>query len=137
MGHFRVLRAHFMGMCGAALIALTAAAQSHARVSSLSIWHGDLDLGATCPKTTHQRDLQAVISMATEQHVIPRDLHRVLCQSMTANVPEDLNPLVLYPYASPELLFAYCKLTGNIIRTNPPQHRPPIPQPPPTLPTHN
>lgn len=129
MDHFRVPRAHFMGMCGGALIALTAAAQSHARVSSLSIWHGDLDLGATCPKTTHQRDLQAVISMATEQHVSPRDLHRVLCQSMTANVPEDLDPLVLYPYASPELLFAYCKLNGNIMRTNAAQYLPLIAQP--------
>jgi pimeloyl-ACP methyl ester carboxylesterase len=118
MDHFRVHKAHFMGMCGGALIAMAAAAQQPARVSSLSTWHGDLELGPTCPKTTHQRDLQALMSMATEQRVSPRDLHFVLCQSMTANVPDDLAPLVLYPYASPELLFTYCRLNGNIMQTN-------------------
>jgi pimeloyl-ACP methyl ester carboxylesterase len=48
---------------------------------------------------------------------------------MLANVPEDLAPLVLYPYATPELLFAYCKLNGNIMQTNAAQYLPLIMQP--------
>jgi 3-oxoadipate enol-lactonase len=118
MDHFGVHKAHFMGMCGGALIALAAAARQPARVSSLSIWHGDLELGSTYTKTTHQRDLQALMSMATEKRVSSGDLHFVLCQSMTVNVPDDLAPLVLYPYASPELLFTYCRLNGNIMQTD-------------------
>jgi pimeloyl-ACP methyl ester carboxylesterase len=129
MDHFRVRRAHFMGMCGGAIVALAAAARSPERVSSLSVWHGDFDLGDTCPKTNHQRDLQALMSMATERRVSPRDIHVVLCRSMLANVPEDLAPLVLYPYATPELLFAYCKLNGNIMQTNAAQYLPLIVQP--------
>lgn len=129
MDHFRVPRAHFLGMCGGALIALAAAAQSPARVASLSVWHGDLELGAKCSKTTHQRDLQALMAMAIEQRVSPRDLHFVLCQSMSANVPDDLAPLVLYPYASPELLFTYCRLNANIMQTNAGQYLPLIQQP--------
>lgn len=129
MDHFRVPQAHFMGMCGGALIALAAAAQAPERVSSLSVWHGDLELGSKCSKTTHQRDLQALMSMAIEQRVSPRDLHFVLCQSMSANVPDDLAPLVLYPYANPELLFTYCKLNANIMQTNAGQYLPLIQQP--------
>lgn len=118
MDHFGVRSAHFIGMCGGALIALRAAAQAPDRVSSLSLWHGDLDLGSSCPKTSHQRDLQALMAMATEQRISPRDLHAVLCQAVSAHVPDDLGPSILYPYARPDLLFTYCRLNGAIMRTS-------------------
>lgn len=111
-------RAHVMGMCGGAVIALTAAAQQPERISSLSLWHGDFDLGRGCPKTKHQRDLKALLDMATEGLVTPAALHRMLCDATLKSASPDLAHLVLYPYATPDLLFRYCKLNGSLMGTD-------------------
>ncbi len=50
MDHLGVDRAHLMGLCGGAVIAVTAAARQPERVASMSLWHGDFELGPDCPK---------------------------------------------------------------------------------------
>ncbi|MGM1062352.1 alpha/beta fold hydrolase, partial [Saccharothrix sp. Mg75] len=107
---FGVPSAHVAGMCGGALLALAAAAELPDRVDSLSLWHGDFDLGDDAPKTDHQRNLQALMGMAAEDRETAAVVHDVLLQNALAGVPADLAHLVLYPYASKELFFRYCRL---------------------------
>lgn len=115
MDHFGAATAHVGGLCGGAVIALRATARQPHRVSSLSLWFGDFDLGPGTPKTDHQRNLQALMGMATEARVSASAIHTVLCQSVLDSVPPDLAHLVLYPYVTPELLFRYCQLNGDIM----------------------
>ncbi|MDQ2583619.1 alpha/beta fold hydrolase [Saccharothrix yanglingensis] len=107
---FSVPSAHVAGMCGGALLALAAAAELPGRVDSLSLWHGDFDLGDDAPKTDHQRNLQALMGMAAQDRETAAAVHEVLLQNALAGVPADLAHLVLYPYASRELFFRYCRL---------------------------
>ncbi|SNY24395.1 alpha/beta fold hydrolase [Paractinoplanes atraurantiacus] len=118
MDHFGVAAAHVAGLCGGAVIALAAAARAPERVSSLSLWHGDFEVGRDDFKTDHQINLQALMAMATRGRVNASGIHAVVCQTMTGSVPEDLAHLVLYPYATPELLFRYCQLNGAIMGTD-------------------
>jgi 3-oxoadipate enol-lactonase len=115
MDRFAVGSAHVVGLCGGAVVAVCAAAAEPDRISSLSLWHGDFDLGPDTPKTDHQRNLQALMGMATRTRVSASAIHATLCHSMSQNVPPDLAHLVLYPYATPELLFRYCQLNGAIM----------------------
>jgi 3-oxoadipate enol-lactonase len=115
LDHFGVASAHVAGLCGGAVIALTAAADRPDRVSSLSLWHGDFELGDDRLKTDHQRNLQALMTMATQARVSATGVHAVLCQSIAQSSPPDLAHLVLYPYATAGLLFRYCQLNGAIM----------------------
>lgn len=45
-------------------------------------------------------------------------LHKLFQQSMMINVRADLAHLVLYPYATPEVLYRYAKLNGSIMHTD-------------------
>jgi len=118
MDHFSVPAAHVAGLCGGAVIALAAAAAHPRRVASLSLWHGDFELGDDALKTDHQRNLQALMLMATRSRVSVAGIHAVLCQAISASTPPDLAHLVLYPYATAELLFRYCQLNGAIMGTD-------------------
>jgi 3-oxoadipate enol-lactonase len=119
MDHFGVERAHLMGLCGGAVVAVTAAARSPERVSSLSLWHGDFELGAACPKTTHQQDVKQVMMMAGKSRGQAASLHKLFCRpSVLQSTRADVAHLVLYPYASGELLFRYGRLNGDIMDTN-------------------
>ena len=115
MDHFGVSSAHVVGLCGGAVIALAAARRVPHRVTSLSLWHGDFDLGPDTPKTDHQRNLQALMAMATQARVSAAAIHMVLSSAMLDTVPPDLAHLVLYPYVTPERLFRYCQLNGAIM----------------------
>ena len=115
MDHFDATAAHIAGFCGGAVVALAAAARQPDRVTSLSLWHGDFDLGPDTPKTDHQRNLQGLMAMATRTRVSASGVHAVLCQSMVDSVPPDLAHLVLYPYATPEVLLRYCQLNGALM----------------------
>src|SRR5262249_26258464 len=42
-------------------------------------------------------------------------VHAVLCQAILAKVAPELAHLVLYPYATPDLLFRYCRLNWSIM----------------------
>jgi pimeloyl-ACP methyl ester carboxylesterase len=118
MDHFAVQSAHVMGLCGGAAIALKAAAAQPARVCSLSLWHGDFNLGVNSPQTTHQRHLRALMTIGSGSRSQAVSLHKLFQQSMMINVRADLAHLVLYPYATPEVLFRYAKLNGSIMHTD-------------------
>ena len=115
MDHFGVADAHVAGLCGGAVVALEAAAAEPGRISSLSLWHGDLDLGPDTPKTDHQRNLQALMELAAGSAEDAARLHAVVCQAILQSVPPDLAHLVLYPYVTPELLHRYSRLNGAIM----------------------
>ncbi|MEV6862099.1 alpha/beta hydrolase [Streptosporangium subroseum] len=118
MDHFGVRQAHLMCLCGGAVIGLAAAARDADRVSSLSLWHGDFELGPDGPKTHHQQNLKALMEMAATSPERAAAIHPVLCRTMLTTVPPGLAHLVVYPYATPELLFRYCRLNGSIMDTD-------------------
>ncbi|MET9482771.1 alpha/beta hydrolase [Streptomyces sp. NPDC006638] len=108
-------RAHVVGLCGGAVPAVTAAALHLDRITSLSLWHGDFDLGPDSPKTDHQRNLQALMAMACSDPGLAATIHETLCRSLGDNVPADLAHLVLYPYATAELFARYCALNSAVM----------------------
>ncbi len=118
MDHFGVKTAHLMGLCGGAVIAIQAAAAHPARVSSMSLWHGDFELGPDSPKTAHQRNLKALITMAGEGRAQAASIHKLFQRSILANLRPDMAHIVLYPYATAEMLFRYGKLNGSIMSTD-------------------
>jgi 3-oxoadipate enol-lactonase len=109
--------AHLMGLCGGAAMALGAAASP--RVRSLSLWHGDYELGGDAPKTQHQRDVHALLTMAGRSRRSAAGLHELFRKPATlAKMPPDLAPYLLYPYANAELLYRYGRLNGAIMGTD-------------------
>src|SRR5258708_39453800 len=50
MDHYGVYRAHVVGLCGGAVIALAASALEPGRISSLSLWHGAYELASGSPR---------------------------------------------------------------------------------------
>jgi 3-oxoadipate enol-lactonase len=116
MDHFAVQRAHVMGICGGAVIALAAASARPERVASLSLWHGDYELGADCPKTQHQEDVQMLMQTARRSHAAAASLRKMFISPATLEgLREDLAHLLLYPYATAELFFRYAHLNGSIM----------------------
>jgi 3-oxoadipate enol-lactonase len=116
MDHFGVGFAHVMGLCGGAVIALIASSVAPERVSTLSLWHGDYELGSNCPKTRHQQDLLMLMSMASESRKQAASLQKLFIKpSVLNNMRADVAHLILYPYATGELLFRYAKLNGRQI----------------------
>ncbi|WP_433618259.1 alpha/beta fold hydrolase [Dactylosporangium sp. CA-139114] len=126
MDHFGVGRAHLMGLCGGAVIALDAAVRWPARFTSMSLWHGDFELGPVAPKTDHQRNLQALLDMARQGRAGSAAVHRVLSNSLVEQLPEDMAHLVIYPYATGELWYRYSLLNGAIMATDVRGHLPRI-----------
>ncbi|MBA2895420.1 alpha/beta fold hydrolase [Nonomuraea soli] len=118
MDHFDVRTAHLMCLCGGAVIGLAAAHRDPARVSSLSLWHGDFAAVAAAEKTHHQQNLVALMDMGAADRDRAAAIHPVLCQTMLSTVPPDLAHLVVYPYATADLLFRYCRLNGEIMKTD-------------------
>jgi pimeloyl-ACP methyl ester carboxylesterase len=119
MNHFGVESGHVMGLCGGAVIALASSSMQPERVSSLSLWHGDYELGPNCPKTNHQQDLELLISMAGKSRKQAMSLQKLFTKpSILAKIRADVAHLILYPYATGELLFRYAKLNGSIMTYN-------------------
>jgi 3-oxoadipate enol-lactonase len=118
MDHFGVSGAHLMGLCGGAVIAISAAAALPERVSSLSLWHGDFELGPGCQKTKHQKDLKAFMSAASAGRPLAAQIHKMFSQNASRNFNDDLAYLVLYPYANAELLYRYGKCNGTIMHAD-------------------
>jgi len=117
MDHHGVATAHFMGLCGGAVIALRAAADQPGRASSLSLWHGDFS-GSPGPTTSHQENLKALMAIASQSREDAEAINAALSQAATAEVPPELADLVSYPYRSPELFYRYCVLTGATMNTD-------------------
>jgi pimeloyl-ACP methyl ester carboxylesterase len=113
---FDVEAAHVVGLCGGAAVALAAGS---ARVRSLSLWHGDYELGPDVPKTRHQQDVQSLMLMAGRRRERAAGLHALLCRPATLeNLRADLAHELIYPYASAELLYRYGRLNGAIMTTD-------------------
>ncbi len=103
---------HLMGLCGGAAVALAAAARRPDRVSSVSLWHADLELGTEADKTDHQINLQALLDVGGESRETAAWLRDRLTSGPMTGVPERIGPLVVRPYATTELFYRYAKLTG-------------------------
>jgi len=103
---------HLMGFCGGAALALAASAQRPDRVSSLSLWHADLELGDEAAKTDQQINLRALLDLAGESRDTAAWLREKLTSGPMTGVPERIGPLVVRPYATTELFYRYAKLTG-------------------------
>ncbi|OLR94822.1 alpha/beta fold hydrolase [Actinokineospora bangkokensis] len=123
-------RAHLLGLCGGAVLAVLLAHRDPARVSSLSLWHGDFDLGDEAPKTDHQRNLVALMAVAARDAAKAASVHAVLAHTMLGATPPHLAHLVLLPYARPDLLHHYCTRNGAIMAAD---LRPHLDLPHPTL----
>ncbi|GAA2197888.1 alpha/beta hydrolase [Streptomyces bangladeshensis] len=108
--------AHVMGLCGGAVVALAAAATAGPRVSSLSLWHGDYDLGDAAPRTEHQRDMQAMMAMAARSEEKATGVHRLMRRPVVLDsLRPDIAHHLIYPYATPLLLHRYGLLNGAIM----------------------
>jgi pimeloyl-ACP methyl ester carboxylesterase len=113
---FDVEAAHVVGLCGGAAVALAARA---GRIRSLSLWHGDYELGPEVPKTNHQQDVQSLMLMAGRQRKRAAGLHAMLRRPATLeNLRADIAHELIYPYASAELLYRYGRLNGTIMTTD-------------------
>jgi 3-oxoadipate enol-lactonase len=113
---FDVAAAHVVGLCGGAAVALGAGST---RTCSLSLWHGDYELGPEVPKTRHQQDVQSLMLMAGRQRQRAAGLHAMLRRpAMLDNLRADLAHELIYPYASAELLYRYGRLNGAIMTTD-------------------
>jgi pimeloyl-ACP methyl ester carboxylesterase len=117
LDHHGANSAHFMGLCGGAVIALRAAAEQPGRASSLSLWHGDFS-GSPGPTTSHQENLKALMAIASQSREDAEAISAALSQAATAAVPPELTDLVSYPYGNPELFYRYCVLTGATMSTD-------------------
>ncbi|GAA2730111.1 alpha/beta hydrolase [Streptomyces nogalater] len=114
MDHLGIRTAHLLGFCGGSVIALAAAGRGPERIDSLSLWHGAYELGPGSPKLDHHRNIQALMAMAAEDRETAAAVHAVFLGTMLGSTPPDLAHLVLYPFATPELFFRYCRLNGAI-----------------------
>lgn len=115
---FGIAHAHALGLCGGAAIALAAAARSD-RITSLSLWHGDYELGDDAPKTPHQQDIQSLLAMVSRDRERAAIMHRMMSRPATVNqLREDIAHYLIHPYATPETLYRYGLLNGAIMNTD-------------------
>jgi pimeloyl-ACP methyl ester carboxylesterase len=103
---------HLMGLCGGAVPGLVAAARRPELVSSMSVWHADLELGPDAEKTDHQTNLRALLDLAAESRETAAWLRDKITSGPMTGVPARNGPLVVRPYATAELFYRYAKLTG-------------------------
>ncbi|MGW1051287.1 alpha/beta fold hydrolase [Streptomyces sp. NPDC002521] len=112
---FGIAEAHALGLCGGAVVALAAAARSD-RITSLSLWHGDYELGGEAPKTAHQRDVESLLAMVSRGPVQATAMHRLMSRPSTLDtLRPDIAHYLIHPYATPELLYRYGLLNGAIM----------------------
>jgi len=112
---FGITRAHALGLCGGAVIALAAAVRSD-RITSLSLWHGDYELGGDAPKTTHQRDVEALLAMVSRGRPQAAAMHRMMSRHSTLQaLRPDIAHYLIHPYATPDLLHRYGLLNGALM----------------------
>ncbi|MEH0396125.1 alpha/beta fold hydrolase [[Kitasatospora] papulosa] len=115
---FGIGRAHALGLCGGAVVALAAAARSK-RIDSLSLWHGDWELGDDAPKTTHQRDMESLLAMVARGPKQAAAMHRLLNRPSTLDgLRPDLAHYLVHPYTTPEILYRYGQLNGSLMTTD-------------------
>lgn len=129
LDHYAVPRAHLLGLCGGAVIALAGAAGRPENITSLSLWHGAYTFSGGSPTTTHQHGIIELMAMAARGRSSARAIHTAYCQVALKVAPPDVAHFVLYPYASPELFYRYCRLNTAIVETNVEQYFANVKQP--------
>jgi pimeloyl-ACP methyl ester carboxylesterase len=120
---------HLMGLCGGVVPGLLAAARRPDYVSSVSMWHADLDLGPGTGKTEHQVNLRAMLDLAGESRETAAWVRDRLTSGPMRGVPPLVGPLVVRPYATTELFYRYAKLTGATMHWDSRQVVPGVTQP--------
>jgi 3-oxoadipate enol-lactonase len=129
MDHYGAISAHVAGLCGGAVIALAAAADRPASISSLSLWHGAYFFADGGQKTEHQQNLTGLMADAARSRSAARAVHAAFCQVMLTATPAEAAHLVLYPYGSPELLYRYSRLNTGLTSVDVGQYLPLVKQP--------
>ncbi|OJA59172.1 alpha/beta fold hydrolase [Burkholderia ubonensis] len=115
MDRFGVDRAHLMGICGGAVVALQAALAQPARAVSLNLWYGDYNLSDDALRTMHQRNYAWLMEAAAQGRDVAQDLQRRFADPSTlATVPAEIAHAALYPYANAELMYRYAKLSDAL-----------------------
>jgi len=113
---YGISRAHVIGICGGAPIALAAAAELGPKVASLVICHGDLNFGAEVPRTAFQKQFQGFLSEARTGLERAREvLALFLDPNILFGVPARLAPFILYPYSDLELFHRYAKINYGLM----------------------
>jgi pimeloyl-ACP methyl ester carboxylesterase len=110
--HLGVTDVHLMGLCGGVVPALDVAARRPDLVTSLSSWHGDLDLGDAAPKTDHQTNLRGLLDVAGSSRDTAAWMRDRLTSGPMTGVPGGIGPLVVRPYVTAELFHRYARLVG-------------------------
>ncbi|WP_405166757.1 hypothetical protein OG203_17640 [Nocardia sp. NBC_01499] len=117
MSRFEMDNVHVIGLCGGAAIALAAAASP--RVRSLSLWHGDFELGSAAAKTAHQQDVAMLLAMSGRDRERAEKMQQMFRRpSVLATLRPDIAHHLYYPYATAELLYRYGRLNGAIMSTD-------------------
>jgi 3-oxoadipate enol-lactonase len=129
MDHYNVGRAHVIGLCGGAVIALAAAADRPGRISSLSLWYGAYEFAGGSQRTKFQNDLIELMAIAARSPAGARSVQGAFCQVALTNAPAEIAHFVLYPYANAELFYRYCRINGHLACTDVGQYLARIDQP--------
>ncbi len=129
LGHCGVAYADVIGLCGGAVLALAAAVERPDLVRSVSLWHADfLVRGPNC-RTQHQANLSAVLDIGARSEAAAASVYDVLTRSLLDGLPPDLAHLVLHPYATPQMLYRYCRVNGAIMALDAGELVPDVAQP--------
>lgn len=115
LDHCGIARAHVIGLCGGAVVAIAAAGRHPDRVSTLSLWHGDYELGPGCLKSEHQHQLKALMQLAYESRESATMINGALRSITLSGVGDRVAATVCYPYLDDEIFYRYCALTGAIM----------------------
>ncbi|MNQ51324.1 putative aminoacrylate hydrolase RutD [compost metagenome] len=108
---YKLKRAHLIGICGGAPIAIAAAAVCTNRITSIFVLHGDLNFGPETPRTPFQRQFQSLLSEASTSLKHAAEVHSLFMDpAMLFRVPTELAPFILYPYADVGLFHRYAKI---------------------------
>lgn len=113
---YGIARAHLIGICGGAPIAVAAAADLGDQVASLIIGHGDLNFGAEIPRTPFQKQFQGFLAEARTGLGRAREvLELFLDPNILFGLPVRLAPFILYPYGDLALFHRYARINHGLM----------------------
>jgi pimeloyl-ACP methyl ester carboxylesterase len=109
-----IARAHLVGICGGAPVALAAA--GHPAVVSVTVCHPDLNFGAAVERSRFQKHFQGMLAEARSSGGRTAETHRLfLDPDSLFGIPERLAPFILYPYADVELFRRYATINHGFM----------------------
>jgi pimeloyl-ACP methyl ester carboxylesterase len=111
-----IYRAHLVGICGGAPIALAAAARFGQQIASLIVCHGDLNFGLNTPRSPFQNQFQGLLSDAATNISRAKEIYALfLDPAVLFGLPSQLGPFVLYPYSDFRLFQRYSKINSGLM----------------------